>query len=50
MEEVKDFLLKHGYKKTFVNRQADVVLLGVYDNIKRMYIPGVKALIPKNAA
>ena len=50
MEEVKEYLLMHGYKKTFVNRQADVVLLGIFDSIKRLYIPGVKALIPKNAA
>lgn len=50
MEEIKKFLLAHGYKKTFVNRQADSVLISTYDSIKRLAIPGIKQLIPKNAA
>lgn len=50
MEEVKQFLLKNGYKKTFVNRQADSVLLNAYDSIKRLTIIGSKELLPKNVA
>jgi hypothetical protein len=49
MEEVKNFLLANGYNKMFVNRQPDAVLIRAHDDIKRMFIPGIKELIPKSA-